>query len=83
LLKIIAALPLPLLNKKSSELSLPLFATAAFGELSKFCSFAEVGLILKSHLEIFFKLSILLGAPFLNNHDLKIIVKIIEKVIEN
>jgi len=37
------------------------------------CCFAEVGFILDSHLEMFFELSILLIAPFLNNHDLKII----------
>jgi len=38
LLKIIA---LPLLNKNSSELLLPLFATATFGELLKFVLFCR------------------------------------------
>jgi len=74
------ALPFPLLNENSSELSLLLFATATFGELLKFVPFCRsmvyftASCLFKSHLEMFFRLSILLGAPFLNNHDMKIIV---------
>jgi len=41
LLKIIATLPLPLLNKNRSELSLPPFATATFGEHLKFVLFSR------------------------------------------
>jgi len=44
---------LPLLNKNSSKLSLPLFVAATFGELN-LCCFAKVGFILQSHLEMFF-----------------------------
>jgi len=40
-LKIIAALPLPLLKNNSSELSLPLFATATFSELLKLVLFCR------------------------------------------
>jgi len=61
LLKIIAALPLLLLKKNSSEL--PLFATATFGALLKFALFYRSGVYFKkSYLEMFLKLSVLLCA---------------------
>jgi len=50
LLNLIAALLHPVLNKNSSELSLPLFATAPFAALQKtfwLCS-TDVGSILKN-----------------------------------
>jgi len=74
----IASLPLSLFAENNSGATPSVteqkyeraIATATFGELLKFVLFAEVGFIFQSHLQVFFKLSILLGVPFLNNHDL-------------
>jgi len=70
IINIIAALLLPLLNKNSSELSLPLFATALFGAVLQ-----KLSLFWNTYpWNVLFKLSILLNTLFLNNHNLKIIV---------
>jgi len=69
-----AALLLSLLNKNSSKLSLPLFATATFGELLKFVLFCRIRVYFLVSPWNVFKIINFVGCPFLNNHDLWTIV---------